>query len=106
MVIALQSLKAGPFTPYYFIPYLTAYSSSGPLDPPGPLEARPGEVPLLQTGQASALHSESWRDALPALSLVPPRTPVSRMHCGYATPDSLKILYDFNPSLRTLSHIC
>lgn len=84
IIAFLDESKQAIFSILSIRPYITVYFTSGALDPSGPLEARSGEVPILQTGPTTALHCAGWRDALPALSLVPSCTPVPRMYCRYS----------------------
>lgn len=55
----------------------------GSLDTIGPVKARPGALPWLQSGTPTPCYCQGRRDALPALSLVPSCSPVSRLHCRY-----------------------
>ncbi|XP_068457265.1 bifunctional peptidase and (3S)-lysyl hydroxylase JMJD7 isoform X2 [Clinocottus analis] len=52
----------------------------GAVDPSGPSGSRPGPVPRVPACSSSALQREGWRDALPAVPLVPPREAEPRLH--------------------------
>lgn len=56
---------------------------AGPMDPFGPPEPRPGAVPSVPEGSASALQREGRWDAVPAVAVVPPCPAVSRLHRRY-----------------------
>ncbi|XP_043998608.1 bifunctional peptidase and (3S)-lysyl hydroxylase JMJD7 isoform X2 [Gambusia affinis] len=70
-----------PFVPYGL--YQSAVyqeQDGGSLDPSGPSGPGPGALPAVPVSPASLLHSESRRDAVPAISVVPPRPAVPRLH--------------------------
>ncbi|XP_029349599.1 bifunctional peptidase and (3S)-lysyl hydroxylase JMJD7 isoform X3 [Echeneis naucrates] len=72
-----------PFIPYgVYQPAVYRQRDDGPVDPSGPSGPRPGPVPSVWQSSADPLHREGWRDAVPAVPLVPPRSTVTWLHCS------------------------